>query len=109
MDAELMDADTQPIPTALKETADGLTATIQARTLLNDAGNWLAGVKFNVPDRPMQQRIEDAAEMIHAAQEQVQEIAAILRRRVDVLRDGVPRITRGPTRNPERREGRRVL
>lgn len=90
------EAETQPVPTAVRQTADGLTATVQARTLLNDAGNWLAGVKYNVPDRPMQERIEDATELIHLAQDKVQEIAAILRRRLEVLQGGQPRITRGP-------------
>lgn len=90
------DAETRPVPTALAETTNGLTCSVQSRTLLHDAGEWLAGVRFNVPDRPMQQRIEDATELIRLAEEKVQEIAGALRRRMEVLRDGQPRITKGP-------------
>lgn len=88
------DAATMPVPTALKETADALTSGVQSRTLLHDAGEWLAGIRL--PDRPMQQRVEDATSLIHQAEQMVQDITAILRRRVEVLRDGQPRVTRGP-------------
>ena len=104
----LDDAETQPVSTALKETADALTCAVQSRTLLHDAGEWLAGTKFNVPDRPMQQQIEDATELIRLAEEKLIAITGKLHTRVKVLRDGQPRVTRGPLDAGSRALGQRL-
>lgn len=87
------DAATRPVPTALHETANALIQAVQSRALLHDAGEWIAGVKFNLPDKPMRLEVEAIAEAVRQAEERADHLCQRLRRRVEVLREGHARVT----------------
>ena len=83
-------------PGPLRDVTDGLICAVQSRTLLHQAGEWVAGAGANVPDEPTKRDVEHVSRQIHDAEQAVQELAAKLRKRLEVLREGRPRITQGP-------------